>query len=110
MFEINSYMLSRLGWVKYSPSRGIGLGPKFFTDDPLIRYFILLNEKNICYLIKELSEDEKQKTKNKYKFIKFDYSDVNCPTFEVIELNTNKELFILVLKNEAMSKIQNSIN
>jgi hypothetical protein len=103
MFEINTYLLNKLGWVNYSPSRGIGLGPKVFTDDPLVRYFILLNEKNICYLVKELSDDEKQKSKNTYKFIKFDYSDMNSPNFKITELNSNKELFSLVIENEAMT-------
>lgn len=103
MFEINSYMLNKLGWVKYSPTRGIRLGRKVLTYDPLIRYFILLNKKNICYLIKELSDEEKQKTKNTYNFIKFDYSDINFPIFEINELNSNKDLFSLIIKNEAMS-------
>lgn len=103
MFEVNSYMLNRLGWVNYSKSRGIGLGSSFFFDDPLVRYFILLEDRKICFILKELDSNEKQISKKSYKFIKFDYSNVGIPKFEIIELNSNRELFSLIIKNLAIS-------
>lgn len=92
-------MLNKMGWVNYSLIRGIGHGPQVFTDDPLVRYFIDLKPYKTCYIIKELSDAEKQKSKNRYKFIKMDY---NCDhLFDVIEFNTNHKLFSLVIKNES---------
>lgn len=99
MFEINAYMINKMGWVNYSAHRGIGHGPQVFADDPLVRYFIDLKPYKTCYLIKELSDDEKQKSKNLYKFIKMDYD--HEPIFTITEFNSNYEMFKLIIEHES---------
>ena len=91
-----------MGWVNYSPNRGIGY-TEFFQDDDFVRYFIDLKQHKICYIIKELDDDEKQKSKNRYKFIKMNYNFVilKIPKFEVVEFNSNLELLKLIIKNES---------
>ena len=82
MFEINKYMLTKMGWITYSQSRGIRIGNSItftkpvkplegivFEDDPLVRFFFDDKEKKVCYVVKELSDNEKQKSKNSYKFV-----------------------------------------
>ena len=100
MFEINKYMINKMGWVNYSSHRGIGHGLQVFADDPLVRYFIDLVPYKTCYIIKELSDSEKQKSKNLYKYIKMDY---NSPKhkFTVTEFNSNYEMFKLIIKDES---------
>lgn len=100
MFEINAYMINKMGWVNYSIHRGIGHGPQLFADDPLVRYFIDLKPYKICYIIKELSDDEKQKSKNSYKFIKMDYNRHEY-IFTSTEFNSNYEMFKLIIEHES---------
>lgn len=95
-------MLTKMGWVKYSSMRGIGHGSQLFDDDPLVRYFIDLKNYKKCYIIKELSDDEKQKSKKLYKFIKMDYNG-RKPTFHITEFDSNHQLFSLVIENESCS-------
>lgn len=101
MFEINSYMINKMGWLNYSNHRGIGEGLNAFDSDLLVRYFIHAKSYKICYLIKELSNDEKQKSKNLYKFIKMDYNDQKNYIFTTTEFNSNYEMFNLIIQNEA---------
>ena len=70
-FEINKYLLRKMGWVDYYYSIGIGLkqGLNIFESDDLVRFFINIPHRKMCYLVKELSDFEKQKSKNTYKFI-----------------------------------------
>jgi hypothetical protein len=106
MFELNSYILSKIGWIGYSQNRGIGLSVGYqkvytlFEEDDLVRFFFHRKEKNLCYIIKELSEDEKQKSKNNYKFILVDYK-YKEPHFQVTEFNSNHELLKRILEEEA---------
>lgn len=93
-------MLNKMGWVTYSSMRGIGHGPQVFSDDPLVRYFIDIKSFKMCYIIKELSDEEKQKSKNLYKFIKMDYNEEN-PKFHITEFKTNHKLLSLVVENES---------
>lgn len=94
-----------MGWISYSKFRGIGLGPRFFDGDPLVRFFINFKEKNICYLIKELTRDEKQKHKKLYKFIMLDYIDIEKPIFKTSLFSSNHEMFSLVIKFEACNEV-----
>ena len=53
-----------MGWTKYYTSYGLGPNlANLFNDDDLVRFFILDDVKKFCYIIKEMSPDEKQKTK-----------------------------------------------
>jgi hypothetical protein len=123
MFEINKYMLTKMGWVTYSQSRGIRLGNTLtyikptkgpflesvvFEDDPLVRFFFDDKEKKVCYVVKELSDNEKQKSKNLYKFVALDYTEYGMedwkPKIEINEISSNEDLFRLVIKNEACNE------
>ena len=110
MFEINKYLLNKMGWLDYSVNRGLGtigdtLDQPPFSNDSLVRFFIDIKDHYICYIIKEFSKSEKQKNKNPYKFIKMDYNqDVlidGKPKFEIIGFDSNQKLFELVINNKA---------
>lgn len=117
MFEINSYILQKMGWTKYYTS--YGLGPtlaNIFNEDDLVRFFILDNEKKFCYIIKEMSVEEKQKTKNSYKFIRFNIpentdislkhkiTDIKKLKIKVDFFDSNESLMKLVIENEACNE------
>ena len=94
-----------MGWVRYSQVRGINLhyAPSsyiLFEDDPLVRYFIDRSDIKTCYVVKELSEKEKQSSENAYKFVIADYNS-KSPEFVVKEFNSNYELFGLIIENES---------
>lgn len=101
-FEINKYLLMKMGWVEYYYSIGIGLkhGLNLFESDDLVRFFIDIKDKKMCYLIKELSDFEKQKSKNTYKFIITDYTS-DTPSISFVEFNSNDSLFLLIIENGA---------
>lgn len=103
-FEINKYLLNKMGWFEYSYSIGlgldIGLNYSLFESDELVRFFIDRKSMKKCFVIKELSEEEKQKSKNTYKFIVVDYHNGD-PVMEVTEFNSNEELFTMVIEYEA---------
>jgi hypothetical protein len=101
-FEINKYLLRKMGWVDYYYSTGIGLkhGLNLFESDDLVRFFIDIKDRGMCFLIKELSDFEKQKSKNTYKFIIADYKE-GLPDISFVEFNSNDNLFKLVIKHEA---------
>lgn len=103
-FEINKYLLMKMGWVEYYYSIGIGLkhGLNLFESDDLVRFFIDVKDRKMCYLIKELSDFEKQKSKNTYKFIITDYTS-DVPDISFVEFNSNDKLFKMIIKNEACS-------
>lgn len=111
MFEINSYILQKMGWTKYYQS--YGLGPELanlFNDDNLVRFFLVDSERKFCFLIKEMSVDEKQKEKSQYKFIRFNIPedlkkyDLKKLNFVIDFINSNEELMKLLIKNEAGSE------
>lgn len=93
-----------MGWIAYSKFRGIGLGSLFFDNDPFVRFFIHFNDKKICYLIKELSNNEKQKHKKLYKFIILDYNIIENPIFKTSLFSSNQEMFHLIIKHGACSE------
>jgi hypothetical protein len=114
MFEINSYMLNKMGWMPYSKTRGILSHPRFFENDYLVRFFFDQKLKNKLYVIKELSEDEKQKSKCLYNFIISDYSDFYnqtyytrglVPAFKIEGFSDNQSLFGFIMKYGACSQI-----
>ena len=79
MFEINSYMIQKMGWFEYSPTRGLyhnrwtsnkKKSYNLFDSDEYVRYFMEFENKNDFFVIKELTKEEKQKSKNRYKFIR----------------------------------------
>lgn len=120
MFEINVYLLNKMGWVNYSQVRGIRIGnsihklnpifpPIAFDDDPLVRHFYDDVDSKVCYVIKELSTNEKQNTEKLYKFIIMDYTSCRQPTlgepsFEINQFESNESLFKLIIKYEACNE------
>ena len=101
MFEINRYLLNKLGWINYSIARGVSVSftngtDTLFEDDPLVRFFFTTGER--LYVIKELSNSEKQKSKNLYKFIIVNISPLE---FTVIEFNSNMSLFKMIIEHGA---------
>lgn len=111
-FEINSYIIQKMGWIDYSPTRGLyknrwALNKKksynLFEDDEYVRYFIEFEERDIFYVIKELTKEEKQKSKNRYKFVIVNKT-VDDILFEVEEFNSNTKLLELIIKYEACNE------
>ena len=105
-------MLIKMGWVTYSRTRGIHSHPRFFENDFFVRYFFDRKLTKKLYVIKELSEDEKQKAKYLYNFITADYSDFypivgkgTGPSFKVEGINDNQDLFGLIIKYEACNQL-----
>jgi hypothetical protein len=96
--EINVYLITKMGWLAYSKFRGIGI-PNSFDDDDMVRYFINNKSDKMCYLIKELTQKQKQKLKKSYKFIIMDYNFE--PKFEIINFEKNDELLSLIIEHEA---------
>ena len=105
-----------MGWVEYSLQRGVGIQYQShsvnksivvpFAEDPLVRFFIDIKDHYICYVIKEFSKEEKQSSKNQYKFIRMDYnpqilSERGRPKFMIKEFNSNTELFSMIVKHQA---------
>jgi hypothetical protein len=111
-FEINKYLLNKMGWVDYSPTRGLYLNRvskskkayNLFQDDPLVRFFIEFKDSNEFFIIKELTKEEKQKSKKLYKFINVNISD-DKPVFNSIEFNSNIELLSLIIEHKACDEI-----
>ena len=107
MFEINSGIIRRMGWREYSFTRGVGNNPykyKFFQEDDEVRFYILFEDRKICFAIKEiLKKDTKLKNSkkyNEYKFITVDFS-LKRPKFQVVDFNSNIELLCLIRDNLA---------
>ena len=109
MFEINSYMIQKMGWVEYSSTRGLYYNRwvsnkkksyTLFDSDDDVRYFIEFENRNEFFVIKELTKEEKQNSKNRYKFITVSQSEEDI-SFIIKEFNSNEELFKLVIDNEA---------
>lgn len=90
MFQINSMLLRKMGWTDHS-------SPTFnsprFDDNDLVRFYI--RPSTIYFFIKDISEEEKQKSKNSYKFV---YNK------REIEFNSNMELLRLIIENEACNE------
>lgn len=84
MFQINSILLIKMGW---SDNR------TWKIRNDLVKFYIRTS--TIFILIKELSEEEKQISKNLYKFIVGEKS---------IEFNSNIELLKLIIEHEACNE------
>lgn len=101
MFDINKYLLTKMGWVEYSRNRGIKLPfykkHNFFEDDDFVRFFIVDNSKNKCYIIKEQNE------KNLYKFIVCSFYNGNVE-MQVINVDSNIKLLGLIKEYNACDK------
>lgn len=100
MFEINSGLLRRMGWRDYSIHRGIGVDINFYEEDFRVKYFILFQDRKLCYVIKEFKSENKLQKLNEYKFIKVDYSKKK-PKFFTFDFDSNIELMNLLRENLA---------
>ena len=79
-----------MGWVD---NRTWRLNSPLFDDNELVKFYI--RKETIYILIKELSEEEKQISKNLYKFVVGKNS---------IEFNSNIELLKLIIEHEACNE------
>lgn len=102
-------MIQKMGWFEYSPTRGLyhnrwtsnkKKSYNLFDSDEYVRYFMEFENKNDFFVIKELTKEEKQKSKNRYKFIRVTQTNDDIK-FIVDEFNSNEELFKLIIENEA---------
>jgi hypothetical protein len=114
-FEINSYILHKMGWSQYDSYWGLRSTfynlYNLFQGDDMIKFFIIDSEKNLCFLIKEMSVKEKQKTKKLYKFISFAIPSEELKNkiirkeeklnLDVHFFDSNEELFKLIIQNES---------
>ena len=109
-----------MGWTTYSSWNGIKLLNNVVTDEEhLVRFHINDSDRKILFLIKELSEKEKQKSKSSYKFLIIEYHNVVLKStktvkkflkednvnIKMIDFNSNLELYDLIIKNEACSTV-----
>lgn len=89
---INQDFLTKLGWVKYSLSRGIEGMDTLFVDDEMVRFFFV--DGNRLFVIKESNSDI-------YNFIIVQNVKSDLPSFMIHEFNSNLELNSLIKKNLA---------
>mgnify|MGYP007057093527 CR=1 FL=1 len=104
-------MINKMGWISYSENIGIGLTVKnqivytLFDEDPYVRFFFDDKSNNKLYVIKEFTDNEKQKSNNLYKFIQVDYdSEFQKPKFKITEFKNNLELFKLIINSESCNE------
>lgn len=91
---MNTDLLTKMGWVPYSISRGIG-DLNLFVDDRFVKFFIF--EGNNLYVIK-------QPYPNKYLFIKVKEPRSKSPQMEKWTFDNNMSMFILIKENLACNK------
>ena len=108
MFEINSYMLQKMGWTRYYSSFGLGQHYiNLFSDDNQVRYFLIDKDRSLAFIIKEMTPEEKQKNNSEYNFIRFNLPknlnqlDIKKLKFKIDNFSSNVELIKLVISNEA---------
>lgn len=89
MFQINSMLLRKMGWTDHDHS-SFAFNRPVFDDNELVRFYI--KTEKIYIFIKELSKEEKQISKNLYKFI-IDKQE--------IEFNSNVKLIKLIIEYQA---------
>ena len=90
MFQINSMLLRKMGWIDHS---SFTFNSPKFDDNDLVKFYIK-SKKNYIF-VKELTEEEKQISKNSYKFVVGKKS---------IEFNSNIEMLRLIIENEACNE------
>ena len=90
MFQINSMLLRKMGWIDHS---SFTFNSPKFDDNDLVKFYI--RPSTIYILIKELSEEEKQISKNSYKFV---------IGKREIQFDSNIELIRLIIENEACNE------
>jgi len=103
MFQLNSEILRKMGWRDYCFHRGIGFDTKLFEEDGDVKFFLLFEERKICYVIKEKKIHLNSNVYIEYKFIKVDFSKKK-PIFEVTMFKDNIELMKLLRKYLACNK------
>ena len=89
--------------MTYSRNIGIGLF-NLFEEDGFVKWFITIESTKTAYLIKTLTEKEKQKNKKLYKFIVLNYEDIKNPKFKMEYFDTNLELLGFIIKYEACNE------
>jgi hypothetical protein len=104
--QLNEYILLKMGWNKYSESRGIRFLVReqivytLFDEDPDVLYFYDKKKSKKLYVIKKYSQQ--QNIEEAYKFITVDYNEnLETPLFTVNEFYLNSDLFKLIMDNEA---------
>jgi hypothetical protein len=86
-------LLIKMGWSDHSSTKYNS--PKF-NDNELVKFYIRPDTRiNFYIFIKELSEEEKQISKNSYKFV---------IGKQEIQFDSNIELIRLIIENEACNE------
>lgn len=84
-------LLRKMGWTDHSsPTFN---SPTFDHDKGVVKFYI--RPETIYIFIKELSEEEKQISKNSYKFV---------VGKQEIQFNSNIEMLRLIIENEACNE------
>jgi hypothetical protein len=83
-------LLRKMGWIDHSSPT---LNSPRFDDNDFVKFYIRLG--TIYTFIKELSEEEKQISKNSYKFV---------VGKQEIQFNSNIEMLKLIIENEACNE------
>lgn len=108
-----------MGWKAYSSFSGIPLlNTVIYDDEKYIEFFLVDKDRTSIFVIRQLTEKEKQKSKNSYKFIIVNYEEIKLskdaslygstlkritkrikPT--EIEFGSNIELLNLIIEHES---------
>lgn len=102
MFTINTQLLRNMGWREYSHYKGLGVDIQIENYED-IKFFILFNDRKLCFVIKEISKKSQLQNSsnyNVYKFIKIDFSKKKRK-FVIEDVNSNIELMKLIRSNLA---------
>ena len=114
MSDLNSYLLTKMGWKAYDGFYGILINkqrqPTCYDEDGLIKWWIIDIDRKIGFLIRTLKTIEKQNEKNLYNFVIVN----NCDVFsnfskkskhQSISFSTNEELFKLIREWESCNSV-----
>lgn len=113
MFDINKYLLIKMGWSLPNRHKRYKVGNKIqgvvqnfpisVTDEDQISFIYDDVSISKCFLILETLEKVKQIEQKSYKFVIVDYA-TDRPKFIKSKLLSNSQLFKLIIKNEACNE------
>jgi hypothetical protein len=110
MSDINSYLLQKMGWKHYHSFHGIPFLGKgnhnsfWFENKELIRYHLYDLGRKVCFIIKELTSEEKQISNKLYNFIVIELLESKADSSKTFHFSTNQELIKLVIEHEACNE------
>ncbi len=103
-----------MGWKHYHSFHGIPfLGKdnhnsfwleKLSSEKELIRYHLYDLGRKVCFIIKELTSEEKQISNKLYNFIVIELLESKTDSSKTFHFSTNQELIKLVIEHEACNE------